>query len=86
MVFAAFVTLDTYVTPHIYSIDSMSSCAYEASPEPELRSSPASADIPELDVSLEDLNYHVRKKEVTLIVWSLLQLSMGGGGLVVGMC
>ena len=28
------------------------SCANEASPEPELRSSPASADIPELDVSL----------------------------------
>ncbi len=37
----------------IYSIDSNSSCADEALPEPELRSSPASADIPELGVSLE---------------------------------
>ena len=52
MVFAAHVTTDTSVTPRIYSIDSNRSCANEASPEPELRSSPASADIPELDVSL----------------------------------
>ncbi len=53
MAFAAHVTTDTSVTPRIYSIDSNRSCADEALPEPELRSSPASADIPEFGVSLE---------------------------------
>ena len=51
MVFAAHVTMDTSVTPCVHATDSIRSCAYEASPE--LRSSPASADIPELDDSLE---------------------------------
>ena len=53
MVFAAHVTMDTSVTPCVHATDSIRSCAYEASPEPELRSSPASADIPELYDSLE---------------------------------
>ena len=53
MAFAAHVTTDTSVTPRIYSIDSNRSCADEALPEPELRSSPASADIPELGVRIE---------------------------------
>jgi hypothetical protein len=50
MVFAAHVTTDTSVTPRINSIDAIRSCAYEASLEPQLRST---ADIPELDVSLK---------------------------------
>jgi hypothetical protein len=40
------LTTDTSVTPRIYFIDSNRSCAYGASPEPELRLSPASTDIP----------------------------------------
>ncbi len=60
MAFTAHVTTDTSITPRFYSVDSNRSCADEPPPEPELRSSPAPADIPELDVSLE---LPLRKKE-----------------------